>query len=163
MARIKLRFGENEIEIDSRDFYIDNETLPEIIEKVSNLLHEKQSETNHETQSPQPEGNTIAQTPENHYGLENLDDAEAFEPEFSEPKQIFSHEIKAKLHVLESNGFFDSPRTVTETVQQLREHGWDASPLDVSKSLVSMASNQELYKTSEDNRVHYFTQEAITN
>ena len=160
MARIKLKFGENEIEIDSRDFYIDNETLPEIIEKVSNLLQENQAKTNYQTNQQE---SILPQNSQNHYGLENLDDAEAFEPEFNEPKPISAHEIKAKLHILEANGFFNSPRTVTEAVQQLREYGWDASPLDVSKSLVSMASNQELYKNSEDNRIHYFTQEAITN
>ena len=27
MARIKLKLGENEIEVDSRDFYVDNQTL----------------------------------------------------------------------------------------------------------------------------------------
>ena len=160
MARIKLKLGENEIEIDSRDFYIDNETLPEIIEKVSNLLQENQAKTNYQTNQQE---SILPQNPQNHYGLENLDDAEAFEPEFNEPKPITGHEIIAKLHILEKNGFFNSPRTVTETVQQLSEHGWSASPLDVSKSLVSMASNQELYKNSEDNRIHYFTQEAITN
>ena len=30
MARIKLKLGENEIEVDSRDFYVDNQTLGEI-------------------------------------------------------------------------------------------------------------------------------------
>jgi len=31
MARIKLKIGENELEVDSRDFYIDNQTLGEIM------------------------------------------------------------------------------------------------------------------------------------
>ena len=95
------------------------------------------------------------------FGLEYLDDAEAYEPEFNEPKYITSHEIKSKLRILETSKFFDSPRTVTETVQQLREYGWAASPLDVSKALAKMASNKEIMKNSEENRTHYFTQESL--
>ena len=57
--------------------------------------------------------------------------------------------------------FFNIPRTVTETVQQLREYGWAASPLDVSKSLAKMASNREISKNSQENRTHYFVQEAL--
>ena len=83
------------------------------------------------------------------YGLEYLDDAEVYEPEFNEPKYITSHEIKSKLRILETSRFFDSPRTVTETVQQLREYGWASSPLDVSKALAKMASNKEIMKNSQ--------------
>ena len=39
MARIKLKLGENEIEVDSRDFYVDNQTLGEIIANISNHIH----------------------------------------------------------------------------------------------------------------------------
>ena len=35
MAKIKLRFGENEIEIESRDFYVDNNTLGDVIDSVT--------------------------------------------------------------------------------------------------------------------------------
>ena len=31
MAKIKIKIGENEIEVDSRDFYIDNNTVGEVI------------------------------------------------------------------------------------------------------------------------------------
>ena len=34
MAKIKLRFGENEIEIESRDFYVDNNTIGEVINSL---------------------------------------------------------------------------------------------------------------------------------
>ena len=40
MARIKLKLGENEIEVDSRDFYVDNQTLGEIIANI--CTHKKQ-------------------------------------------------------------------------------------------------------------------------
>jgi hypothetical protein len=161
MARIKLKLGENEIEVDSRDFYVDNQTLGEIIDDISQHLPENQAKIVYETdaiQSPS-EAEHPAQ-----FGLEYLDDAEAYEPEFNEPKYITSHEIKSKLRILETSKFFDSPRTVTETVQQLREYGWATSPLDVSKVLAKMASNKEIMKNSEENRTHYFIEESlITN
>ena len=113
MARIKLKIGENEIEVDSRDFYVDNQTLGEIIESISHHLPENQAKVVYETV---PEKFPEAESP-TQYGLEYLDDAEAYEPEFNEPKYISSHEIKSKLRILETSRFFDSPRTVTETVQ----------------------------------------------
>ena len=95
------------------------------------------------------------------YGLESLNDAEAYEPEFAEPQYVASNEIKSKLRILETSKFFDLPRTVTETVQQLREYGWATSPLDVSKALAKMASNKEILKKSHENRTHYFIQESL--
>ena len=146
MARIKLKLGENEIEVDSRDFYVDNNTLGEIIDNLSNHLPENQAKIVYDTQTTQtqPEIQQPAQ-----FGLEYLDDAEAYEPEFNEPKYITANEVKAKLRILETSKFFDSPRTVTETVQQLREYGWAASSLDVSKTLAKMASNTEINKNFE--------------
>ena len=158
MARIKLKLGENEIEVDSRDFYVDNQTLGEIIDDISQHLPENQAKIVYETDTVQSPTETEHPA---QFGLEYLDDAEAYEPEFNEPKYITSHEIKSKLRILETSKFFDSPRTVTETVQQLREYGWAASPLDVSKSLAKMASNKEIMKNSEENRTHYFIQESL--
>ena len=158
MARIKLKIGENEVEVDSRDFYVDNQTLGEIIGNLTNHLPENQAKIVYETESTQK--STQIEQPAQ-FGLEYLDDAEAYEPEFNEPKYITSHEIKSKLRILETSGFFASPRTVTETVQQLREYGWASSPLDVSKALAKMASNKEIMKNSEENRTHYFTQEPL--
>ena len=159
MARIKLKIGENEIEVDSRDFYVDNQTLGEIIDDISNHLPENQAKIVYETEDTQKP--TYFEQSEVPFGLEYLDDAEAYEPEFNEPKYIASHEIKSKLRILETSRFFDSPRTVTETVQQLREYGWATSPLDVSKVLAKMASNKEILKNSEENRIHYFVQESL--
>ena len=157
MARIKLKLGENEIEVDSRDFYVDNQTLGEIIANISSCIHENQVKIIYENKNEEiVQSNDSIQS--NQYGLEYLDDAETFEPEFNEPKPISSHEIKAKLRILETSRFFDSPRTVTETVQQLREYGWSASPLDVSKALAKMASNKEILKNLQENRAHYFIQ-----
>ena len=157
LARIKLKIGENEIEVDSRDFYVDNQTLGEIIDNISNHLPENQAKIVYETESVKSsEDNNSDQ-----FGLESLDDAEAFEPEFNEPKYIASNEIKSKLIILETNRFFDSPRTVSETVQQLREYGWATSSLDVSKALVKMASNKEIMKNSHNSKIHYFVEDAL--
>ena len=165
MAKIKLKFGENEIEIDSRDFYVDNNSLKEVIENLATLLEENKIVSTYEnTPNPIP---AYENTPNlihkelNFESLNSLEDVELFEPEFNEPKSISAKEIKDKLKILEKNSFFNIPRTVTETVQQLREYGWVASPLDVSKTLVNMASNKEISKNSSENRTHYYAQEAI--
>jgi hypothetical protein len=57
---------------------------------------------------------------------------------------------------LETDSFFAQPRTVSETVEQLREYGWLASPLDVSKILARMAFHRELAKDSQENKTYYF-------
>ncbi len=157
MAKIKLKLGENEIEIDSRDFYVDNQTLGEVIDSISQYLPENQAKIVYEPISVKPTG--INQSTQS--GLESLDNAETYEPEFDEPKYITSYEIKSKLRILETSRFFDSPRTVTETVQQLREFGWAASPLDVSKALAKMASSKEILKSSFENRTRYFVEEPL--
>jgi len=156
MARIKLKLGENEIEVDSRDFYVDNQTLGEIIESLSNHLPESHATVVYEPESVQTSIESPIQS-----GLESLDNAEIFEPEFNEPTYIGPNEVKSKLRILETSRFFDSPRTVTETVEQLREYGWSTSPLDVSKALAKMASNKEILKNSSENRTHYFVEEAL--
>jgi len=160
LARIKLKLGENEIEVDSRDFYVDNQSLGEIIDGISHHLPENHAKIVYETES-MPESTQVEHS--DLYGLEYLDDAEVYEPEFNEPRYITSHEIKSKLRVLETSRFFDSPRTVTETVQELREYGWAASPLDVSKALAKMASHKEIMKNSYENRTHYFVKESLVS
>lgn len=157
MAKIKLKLGENEIEIESRDFYVDNNTFSEIIENISKLLQEEQAKLIKNTQ----ETSSCQSSNANQYGIEYLDDAEIFEPEFNEPKYIGPDQIKSKLHILETSGFFDSPKTVAETVQQLREYGWAASSLDVSKTLAKMASNTEINKNFEKNKMYYYLAESL--
>ena len=69
MAKIRVKQGENEIEIDSRDFYIDNDSADEIIESLKQQLHK---------------------TPQNDI-LNSLDNAEFHEPEFSSPELSLIH------------------------------------------------------------------------
>jgi hypothetical protein len=160
MARIRLKIGENELEVDSRDFYVDNQTLGEIIDSISQYMPENQAKIVYEAK-PTRLNQNISST---EHGLEYLDDAETFEPEFNEPKYVASDEIISKLKILETSKFFDSPRTVTETVQQLREYGWATSSLDVSKALAKMALNKKFTKSSSENRIYYSIEQLpITN
>ncbi len=148
MAKIKLRFGENEVEIESRDFYIDNETLGDVIANVSKHMQKYKTQTVFNDQSTK---NTLA----------SLEEAEIHEPEFSDPIAIPFEEINSKLKILEKNSFFNTQRTVSETVEQLREHGWYASALEVSKALTKMAFTKELLKNSNDNKTYYSTKYAV--
>ena len=65
---------------------------------------------------------------------------------------------------MRKNSFFDKPRTVSETVNELRERGWVVNPLDVSKVLAKMAFSKELSKGKQADRSFYFVQkEMLTN
>jgi hypothetical protein len=149
MARIKIKLGENEIEVDSRDFYVDNESIGSVIENISNHLPA--------INSPLLKFETKPQS----FALESLDDVEVFEPEFSEPVKVVGNEIRSKLQILQNSNFFSSPRTVTEVVQQLREYGWISSTLDVSKALAKMALSKEINKNFDDNKIQYYHEEKI--
>ena len=197
MARIRLKIGENEIEVDSRDFYVDNQTLDRVIDDMSRRLPENPATVTYEEvdgtatatttaaetaaapeeqQQIAPERQpgiqtaparddapaaAAATTAEAPAGLELLDEAEAYEPEFDRPVRIAPGEIRSKLLVLQADRFFDAPRTVTETVEQLREYGWAASSLDVSKALASMASSKEIARQSDRNRTRYLVGESL--
>ena len=141
MAKIRVRFGKNEIEIDSRDFYVDNETVGEVIENIRQCMGEN------ENQNP----------------ITSLPDAEVFEPEFSQGQGITSELLTEKLNILAGESFFDQPRTVGEVVGSLMEHGWHASALDVSVALTKMAFSKELLKNSHDDRSYYFAKTAMVN
>ena len=41
MAKIRVKQGPNEIEIDSRDFYVDNDSIAEVVESLKQLLNER--------------------------------------------------------------------------------------------------------------------------
>jgi hypothetical protein len=87
--------------------------------------------------------------------LNSLDDAEIYEPEFVKPAFIDKDQIRSKMQLLIHDGFFDQARTVSEVVEQLREYGWSAVPLDVSKVLANMAFTHELQKDSREKRSYY--------
>ena len=139
MAKIRVKQGNNEIEIDSRDFYVDNDSAGEIIESLKQQLHKN-------TQSDV---------------MNSLDNAEFHEPEFSSPVNITVDDLRYKLRILAKNSFFDQPRTVSETVAQLKEYGWSARPFDVSLALTKMAFNKEFLKNTNDERNYYFSKEAL--
>lgn len=120
MARIRVRSGQSEIEIDSRDIHIDNETMGRVISEISGYL--------------QPSMRVLDALPE----------AEAAEPEFDPPRAP----LAPRLESLEGAGFFARPRTVSETVEELRCSG-PASPLDVSRGLAKMAMSRRLSKNPQ--------------
>ena len=139
MAKIRVRFGRNEIEIDSRDFYVDNETIGEVIENIRQCM-----------------GDAMNEGP-----ITSLPDAEVFEPEFSQGQSVTSDVLTEKLRIIANESFFDQPRTVGEVVGSLMEHGWHASALDVSVALTKMAFSKELLKNSHDDRSYYFAKTAM--
>ena len=139
MAKIRIKQGPNEIEIDSRDFYVDNDSVEEVVQTLKQLLHDR----------PQTDV------------MDSLDDAEFHEPEFSSPSTISVDDIKHKLRILAKDSFFDQPKTVGETVAQMSEYGWSASPFDVSVALTKMAFNKEFLKNITDERNQYVSKEAL--
>ena len=91
----------------------------------------------------------------------SLEDAEFHEPEFSSPSAIAVDDIKHKLRILAKDSFFDQPKTVGETVAQMSEYGWTASPFDVSVALTKMAFSKEFLKNTVDDRNQYVSKEAL--
>ena len=155
MAKIKLRIGDNEIEIDSRDFYIDNHTIGKVIENITALLQDSSVRV-----MPYSTEYDVGESS----ALSSLENAEVYEPEFGEPVFVPINELHGKMLILSKNSFFDKPRTVSETVNELREHGWIVNPLDVSKILAKMAFSKELTKGKQADRSFYFVQkELLTN
>ena len=154
LAKIKLRIGDNEIEVDSRDFYVDNKTIGEVIENIATYLQTNNVQV---ITRDFPVQDNMQEVP----ALNSLENAEVYEPEFSNPIFVPLKQLREKLLILSKNYFFDQARTVPETVNELREHGWIASPLDVSKTLSKMAFNKELLKNKQDNRSYYFVKEAL--
>jgi hypothetical protein len=139
MAKIRIKQGSNEIEIDSRDFYVDNDSVAEVVESLKQLLSER----------PQTDV------------MNSLDDAEFHEPEFSSPSTIAVDDIKHKLRILAKDSFFDQPKTVGEAVAQLSEYGWTTSPFDVSVALTKMAFNKEFLKNTTDELNQYVLKESL--
>ena len=161
MAKIKLKFGENEIEIESRDFYVDNNSIGEVIESITTHLEKNRAKIVYEEELSGNQANTMNANQSNVNYLRALDDAEIHEPEYSSPIPIFEEEIRDKIQFLKKKSFFNQPRTVSETVSQFMEYGWSASPLLVSKVLAKMAFNKEILKNSQDNRSYYLVKQAL--
>ncbi|MCH2405537.1 MAG: hypothetical protein MK200_05025 [Nitrosopumilus sp.] len=138
--------------MDSRDFYVDNHTIGKVIESITMLLQESSARI-----KPYSAEYGVGES----NALSSLENAEVYEPEFGEPVFVPLNELHGKLLILSKNSFFDKPRTVSETVNELREHGWIANPLDVSKILAKMAFSKELRKGKQADRSFYFVQKEL--
>jgi hypothetical protein len=148
MAKIKIKYGHNEIEIESKDFYIDNESVEQVICNLASFVKD------HGSNDIQYEYSYDA-APKTAEFLSALEDVEIHEPEFVKPTFVDKGQIRNKMQILIRDGFFDEARTVSEVVAQLREYGWSAVPLDVSKVLTNMALTSELQKDLKEKRSYY--------
>ena len=154
MAKIRLKFGENEIEVESKDFYVDNKSIDEVIYNLSRFVARNQTEEQRTNAQVELLREALNNEPKTNY-LSSLEDAEIHEPEFVQPISIDRNQIKSKIHILARDSFFEQPRTVSEVVAQLREYGWSAVPLDVSKVLANMALKKEIQKDMREKRSYY--------
>lgn len=198
MAKVRIKLGVNEIEIDSRDFYIDNVSARNVIAEIAQLLqynlsrladapnakdsripskqaalveYEDDSNTavmadvtgsvhridyvhSPATDPPSPTTNPVNPDSLEPDCLGSMMNAEVDDPPPASA-HIKPHEIKHKIHILAKDSFFASPRTVSETVDKLRQHGWTADSLDVSKTLAGMVTSGELHRASQNDRNHY--------
>ncbi|HET6458085.1 MAG TPA: hypothetical protein VFG24_04305 [Nitrosopumilaceae archaeon] len=154
MAKIRLKFGENEIEVESKDFYVDNKSIDEVIYNLSRFVARNQTEEQRTDTQVEILSEVLNNESKTNY-LSSLEDAEIHEPEFVQPISIDRNQIRSKIHILARDSFFEQPRTVSEVVAQLREYGWAAVPLDVSKVLASMALKKEIQKDMRERRSYY--------
>lgn len=154
MAKIRLKFGENEIEVESKDFYVDNKSIDEVVYNLSRFVAKNQTEEQRTNAQVEIIREALNNEPKTNY-LSLLEDAEIHEPEFVQPISIERNQIRSKIHILARDSFFEQPRTVSEVVAQLREYGWAAIPLDVSKILANMALKKELQKDLRERRSYY--------
>jgi hypothetical protein len=154
MAKIRLKFGENEIEVESKDFYVDNRSIDEVIYNLSRFVAVNQTENQRTNVQVEVTSEPFNNESKTNY-LSSLEDAEIHEPEFTQPISVDRNQIRTKIHILARDSFFEQPRTVSEVVAQLREYGWAAIPLDVSKVLAQMALKKELQKDMREKRSYY--------
>ena len=168
MARVRLRVGSSEVEIDSRDFYVDNETVRAVIGEMALCIQEAPAAGRPPAPLPAP---TQAGSPEylDATGLRNIREAEAPEPEFSDhatgpeaddaeeapPAGPHAQRVHSReqvrgglLMLLDADAFFDYPRTVSDIAQRLRECGWHAGSLAVSEVMTELAICKRVTKNS---------------
>ena len=214
MAKIRLRMGSCEVEIESDDFCIDNATAASVIEGVAKSLQDAAAQARiltapesadagagagsdgravqdagermppppvpamSSTAAPAPapskarpvaagmqaaapplDGSSGQPEPKPRRDLSSvldcLDEAEVFEPEFDEPRRVRPSEVAGRLGALAAGGYFETWRTVTETVAEMAERGWLAGPLDVSKELARMAMGRQMRRESRGYLAYY--------
>ncbi len=180
MARVRVRLGDGEVEIESRDFRVDNENAAGIVAALARYARGATTEASPPVAAPpRAEAVLLASAPPSHCSplppaeaagapappadkapdvssvLDCLDDAEAPEPEFEEEDAAPPPDVRGRLRALGSGSFFDSPRTALDAAERLRERGWGASAMDVSRALSEMALGRELVRDSRGCRIYY--------
>ena len=156
MARIKLKIGENEIEVDSRDFYVDNQTLGEIIENITSHLPENQAKIVYETECQ----NHSKRINNSIWFRIHLMMLKHLNLNLMNQNTLLLMKLNLNLRILETSKFFDSPRTVTETVEQLKRIWMGCKSIRCFKSFSKNGIKQRNYEKFYENRTHYFVEEA---
>lgn len=98
MVRIKLKISNNEIEIDSEDFYTDNASLNQIIDVMSNILPDNHAKIVYGAKSASEPSQIECLS---RLYLEHLDDAEVYDSEFALLAHIAFDQILSKLRILD--------------------------------------------------------------
>src|SRR5690348_6411904 len=98
MAKIRLKFGENEIEVESKDFYVDNKSIDEVIYNLSRFVAKNQTEEQRSNAQVEILREALGESKTNY--LSTLEDAEIHEPEFVQPISIDRNQIRSKIHIL---------------------------------------------------------------
>src|SRR5437879_11031717 len=96
MAKIRLKFGENEIEVESKDFYVDNKSIDEVIYNLSRFVSVNQTEEQRTNAQVEVTSEAFNSEPKSNY-LSLLEDAEIHEPEFVQPISVDRNQIRTKI------------------------------------------------------------------
>jgi len=156
MAHVRIRAGDSEVEIDSRDFYVDNETVHSVMKGLSKCLPSRRvlersagggSSSNsagtragaprHEDPVPVQQQQQRVQDYSGHADtsvLGHIRDAEIFEPEFSDCDNSDGPLIAGAPD--------PGPRPLRDELQELLEgHGFFDSPRTASDAVQRLRQN----------------------
>jgi len=148
MARIRIKCGQNEVEIESKDFYIDNQTAGEIINNLSVYVKEGA-----------PGGMqyeySYGQEARNPGVLNMLEDAEVHEPEFVRPSPLHKGEIRDKIRTLVEDAFLTSRGPCQRWSRSCTSTAGRQYRLTYQRSLRTWRFGNELKKDLKDRRSYY--------
>ncbi len=152
MAHIRIKIGSNEIEVDSRDFYVDNDTVQQVVEELIKCIPENQQHEN--------KPNYLSDFDS------KIKEAEFYEPELEDAGPMHSHQqIREGLRALHNtDNFFESPRTIQEITQRMQKSRWLTNSKIISKVLTDMTNDNEVIcNYSKDGTEAYVSPMCITS
>ena len=148
MAHVRIKIGDNEIEIDSRDFYVDNDTVHQVVEELIKCMPKQH-----------------AQKPNYLSDFDKIKEAEFCEAELEDAEVVHSHQqIREGLEGLHNIGhFFEIPRTVQEITQRMQKDRWLTNSNIISKVLADMANDNEIIRDYSKDEESYVSPICITS